>query len=345
MGRPPEYWTNRKNVSAWLLAPIGMIYGAVAGARMNRPGQNATLPVICVGNFTVGGAGKTPVAMAVAEACLRIGYKPAFLSRGYGGSEKGPLIVEPKSHKASQVGDEPLLLARRAKTVVSADRLAGARLIAEFGSDIIIMDDGFQNASINKDLSLIVVDGGAGIGNGWPMPAGPLRASLTNQLQAADAVIRLGRGEPGLAVVRKAARAAVPVFAANYEPVRKRGYKTKHYLAFAGIARPSKFYETLENSGVHLDETIDFDDHHLYSEDDCRRILNICREKELVPMTTEKDWVRLDPTQEAASELLAVVEQFPVVVRFDEARRLENLITEMLSRRRGRRGLELAEAG
>lgn len=333
MGRPPEFWCNRRNIAAWLLAPVGMVYGAIAGARMNQPGRSAGLPVVCIGNFTVGGAGKTPVAMAVAEACTRIGRKPAFLTRGYGGSEKGPLVVEVKAHSAKQVGDEPLLLARRATTVVAADRMAGARLIGELGNDIIVMDDGFQNSTISKDLSFVVVDSGFGVGNGWPMPAGPLRASLSNQLRAADAVIRLGRGAAGLAVVRQAARAAVPVLSAQYEPVRKRGYKTKHYLAFAGIGRPSKFYETLKDAGVHLDETIDFDDHHLYTEDDCRQILNICREKELIPMTTEKDWVRLDPAQEAAAELMAVAEQFPVFVRFDEARRLENLITEMLARR------------
>lgn len=300
---------------------------------MSRPGQRSELPVVCIGNFTVGGAGKTPVAIAVADACTRIGRKPAFLTRGYGGSEKGPLLVEARSHLATQVGDEPLLLSRRATTVVAADRIAGARLIAELGNDIIIMDDGFQNSALAKDLSLVVVDGGAGIGNGWPMPAGPLRANFSIQLRAADAVIRLGQGPAGLAVVRQTARAAVPVLTAEYEPVRKRGYKTKHYLAFAGIGRPAKFYETLGNAGVQVDETIDFDDHHLYTEDDCKRILAVCKDKNLVPMTTEKDWVRFDVSGKAAADLMAIAEQFPVVVRFDESRRLETLITRMLSHR------------
>ena len=333
MARAPEFWSNRRNAPAWLLAPLGIVYGSLTGARMGRPGRSVGLPVICIGNFTVGGAGKTPVAVAVAEACLQIGRKPAFLTRGYGGSEKGPLVVQSKSHTARQVGDEPLLLARRATTVVAADRVAGARLIAELGSDMIVMDDGFQNPAISKDLSLVVVDSAVGIGNGWPTPAGPLRASFSTQLRAADAIIRLGDGEAGLAVVRQAARAAVPVLSARYEPVRKRGYKTKHYLAFAGIGRPGKFYETLEQAGVHVDETVDFDDHHFYSEDDCRRLLEIAGEKDLVPMTTEKDWVRLDAAGTAAAELMSVSEQFPVTVRFDEQRRLENLITEMLARR------------
>ncbi len=330
---PPEFWWHGRSVAAWLLAPIGLAYGALAGARMGRAGRTADLPVVCVGNFVVGGAGKTPVAIAVAEACRRIGRAPAFLTRGYGGSERGPLLVQPKNQSAEQVGDEPLLLARHAATVVAADRIAGARLIAELGHDIIVMDDGFQNPTIRKDLSLVVVDGGAGIGNGWPLPAGPLRASLATQLRAADAVVLLGEGEAGQAAVRRAARAAVPIFSASFEPVRKRGFKTKRYLAFAGIGRPQKFYESLEKAGVHVDLTFDFPDHHAYDEDDCSMLLNLARDMELTPITTEKDWVRLEAAGAAAESLLDRSEQFPVRVRFEEQRRLDNLISEMLTRR------------
>jgi len=333
MPEAPEFWWHRRHIAGWALAPVGLIYGAFTGARMGRAGAKAELPVICVGNFVLGGAGKTPVAMAVAEACRRIGRKPAFLTRGYGGSERGPLLVQEKNQTARQVGDEPLLLARSAPTVVSADRMAGARLIAELGNDIIIMDDGFQNPSIHKDLSLVVVDGGAGVGNGWPFPAGPLRAPLDTQLRAADAVIRLGEGEPGQAVVRRAARAAVPVLTAEYQPVRKRGFKTRKFLAFAGIGRPQKFYDTLEKAGVCVELTAEFPDHHPFTEEDCRTLVDLAESGGLVPVTTEKDWVRIRNLGPAAERLLEITEQFPVIVRFGEEGRLDRLISEMLSRR------------
>ncbi len=329
----PDFWWHRRHPAAWALAPLGLIYGAVTGARMMRPSPATELPVICIGNFVIGGAGKTPVAIAVAEACRRIGRKPAFLTRGYGGSERGPLLVQEKNQTPDQVGDEPLLLSRVAPTVVAADRPAGARLIAELGHDIIVMDDGFQNPSIRKDLSLVVVDGGAGIGNGWPFPAGPLRASLATQLRATDAVVRLGEGEPGQAVVRRAARAAVPVLTAVYQPVRKRGYRTKRYLAFAGIGRPQKFYDSLENAGANVELTVSFPDHHPYTEEDCQVLLDLAANDDLVPMTTEKDWVRIRTVGAAGEKLLEITEQFPVKVRMEEERRLDNLISEMLSRR------------
>jgi tetraacyldisaccharide 4'-kinase len=340
MPEAPDFWWHKRHIAAWALAPVGLIYGALAGARMGRAGASVELPVICIGNFVMGGAGKTPVALAVAEACRRIGRKPAFLTRGYGGLERGPLLVQEKNQTAVRVGDEPLLLARSAPTVVAADRMAGARLIAEMGNDIIIMDDGFQNPSIRKDLSLVVVDGGSGVGNGWPFPAGPLRAPLATQLRAADAVIRLGEGEPGQAVVRRAARAAVPVLTAIYEPVRKRGFKTRKFLAFAGIGRPQKFYDTLERAGVKVELTVDFPDHHTFTEDDCRTLVDLAESRDLVPVTTEKDWVRIRPLGDASEALLEITEQFPVVVRFGEEGRLDKLITEMLSRRAigGRRG-------
>jgi len=339
MPEAPEFWWHRRHLAGWALAPVGFAYGAIAGARMARPGADVGIPVICIGNFVVGGAGKTPVAIAVAEACRRIGRKPAFLTRGYGGTEPGPLLVQEKNQTADQVGDEPLLLARAAPTVVARDRPAGARLIMELGHDIVVMDDGFQNPSLSKDLTLVVVDGGAGIGNGWPFPAGPLRAPLAAQLRAADAVIRLGDGEPGQAVVRRAARAGVPVLTADYEPVRKRGYKSGRFLAFAGIGRPQKFYETLEKAGVTVDLTMDFPDHHPYTEEDCRVLIDLARERDLTPITTEKDWVRIAGLGDAGQALCEVAQQFPVVVRFGEEGRLDRMIGAMLSKRPIRRKL------
>src|SRR5690348_2940661 len=163
--REPAFWWRKPGLAASLLAPLGALYGAVAARRMRRLGQRARAPVVCIGNLTVGGAGKTPTAIAAAQALREAGAKPAFLTRGYGGRLAGPVAVAP-THDAADVGDEPLLLARVAPTVVARDRVAGAIAAVEAGADVIVMDDGFQNPALAKDLSLLVVDGRRGIGNG-----------------------------------------------------------------------------------------------------------------------------------------------------------------------------------
>ena len=165
------------------LAPLGAVYGQISGRLMARAGVTVELPVICVGNLVVGGAGKTPTALEVASVCRKLRLNPGFLTRGYGGKESGPLCVSPAIHTAAEVGDEALLLAQFAPTVVAADRPSGAKLLARLGADVVVMDDGFQNASLSKDLTLVVIDGARGIGNGWSFPAGPLRAPLVAQMR------------------------------------------------------------------------------------------------------------------------------------------------------------------
>jgi tetraacyldisaccharide 4'-kinase len=335
----PEFWWRPKRPEAWLLSPAALAYGAVARARMKRGGVPAPLPVICIGNFVTGGAGKTPVAMAVAELMSAQDMRPAFLTRGYGGRLRGPVLVDPAMHTAADVGDEPLLLAGIGPTMVSANRPQGAKAVADAGTeaDSIIMDDGFQNPSLYKDVSLVVVDAVRGIGNGWVLPAGPLRAPLRGQLRKADAIVLVGEGEAGAAMVRTAARAGVPVIRADYQPVRKRGFKRKPYLAFAGIAAPRKFYDTLEQAGANVEMTMEFPDHHPFTDDDCEAVIKLADDKGLTPITTAKDQVRLAGRDGPAGYLYEHAEVFPVAAVFREPRRLMQVIREGLDRRLVRR--------
>ena len=189
--RAPEFWWRRHSLTGYALAPLGALYGRASARRMAEPGISVGIPIICIGNFVVGGAGKTPTAIEVASVCRGLGIKPGFLSRGYMAAAAGPILVAPAAHTARDVGDEPLLLALHAPTVVAADRVSGARLLASLGVDAIVMDDGFQNPSLVKDLSLVLLDAGRGTGNGRVFPAGPLRAPLAG----ADPPHRRGRGD------------------------------------------------------------------------------------------------------------------------------------------------------
>jgi tetraacyldisaccharide 4'-kinase len=330
---PPDFWWQR-HAAGYALAPFGALYGGITARRMARPGEAIGKPVICIGNFVVGGAGKTPTALAVAAACRQLGLDPGFLSRGYGGSEKGPVMIAPGRFTAREVGDEALLLAETAPTIVAADRLSGAKLLAGLGVDVVIMDDGFQNGAIAKDLSLVVVDGGRGTGNGLVFPAGPLRAPLAAQMRHADALIILGRGSGGPAV-RLAARAGMPILRAHAQSVRRRGFKRRPYLAFAGIGHPEKFYAALAAAGATIGHTMSFPDHHEFSEAECEAVLAEAVHRQLVPITTDKDRMRLSGRGGAAERLAAATESFPIRVVFEEKRRLEALIADAVSAHSG----------
>lgn len=328
--RAPDFWWKRHSPAGYALAPLGAIYGAVVGHRMEQQGVRVSIPVICIGNLVMGGAGKTPTALEVASVCRKLGLKPGFLTRGYRGEEKGPLFVSLAIHSAADVGDEALLLAQFAPTVVAADRPAGAKLLASLGADVVVMDDGFQNPSLTKDLTLVVVDGTRGTGNGFSFPAGPLRAPLATQMRSADALVILGEGTGGNGV-RVAARAGRPMLRAQTESARRRGLKRRPYLAFAGIADPAKFYASLTEAGAVIGHTMDFPDHHLFTDADCEKILAEAKSRDLVPITTEKDRVRLNRRGEAAARLAAGTETLPVRVRFEEPRRLITLIADAVA--------------
>jgi tetraacyldisaccharide 4'-kinase len=309
--RAPSFWWRPSSLAATLLAPVGWIYGAVTARRMARPGTRTAVPVVCVGNFVAGGAGKTPTAIALARHLVMLGRRPVFLSRGYGGSLAGPVVVDPATHGPAQVGDEPLLLARTAPAVVAADRLAGASLAAGLG-DIIVMDDGLQNPTLHKDLRLAVVDGESGVGNGLCVPAGPLRAPLPEQLRHVDAVIVIGPGAQGDAVAEVASRSGVPVLRGDLQsdPAASARLAGRDVLAFAGIGRPEKFWNSLERTGARVAARRPFADHHPYARPEILAILAQARDSGLCPVTTEKDWVRLEPIltpdERAAIDVLPV---------------------------------------
>src|SRR4051794_40561725 len=186
----PPFWWRKADWRAWLLLPLSFVYGRIAGHRMAHARRaSVPIPVICVGNFTVGGAGKTPTALALARAAKAKGLKPGFLSRGYGGSLDVTTVVDPQDHHATAVGDEPLLLAREALTVIARRRADGAERLVREGADLIIMDDGFQSAQIAIDYALVVIDATRGIGNGHLVPGGPVRAPLRTQLRYTSALL------------------------------------------------------------------------------------------------------------------------------------------------------------
>jgi len=331
--REPPFWWRAAGTEACLLAPAAAIYGAVAARRLKRRGYRAGVPVLCVGNPTVGGAGKTPTALQVARMLAAAGERPVFLSRGYGGRQNGPQLVDPERDRAADVGDEPLLLAREAPTVVAHDRVAGARTAVAAGASVIVMDDGFQNPSLAKDFSVLVVDGRRGIGNARVFPAGPLRAPLDDQLARADAVILVGTvGKAAAPVVAAAEARRCPLFRARLAPDRDAiaALAGKRVLAFAGIGDPEKVFATLREAGIAVVANRPFADHHRYAPAEAQ---SLCRQADadgLVLVTTEKDRARLQG-DEAMAELAARVCVLPVSLVIEEEAAWGKLLAERLA--------------
>ena len=313
--REPAFWWRSDAAAARLLAPAAAAYGFIAARRMARPGWRPSVPVLCIGNFTLGGSGKTPTAIAVAKLLARVGRQPFFLSRGYGGALAGPVRVE--HQPAAAVGDEALLLARVAPTIVARDRPAGARAAVAAGAGAVVMDDGWQNPSLAKDLVIAVLDGRRGIGNAAVFPAGPLRAPLSAQLDHAHALLVIGPpGPAAMPAIAAADMRRLPRFAGDLVPdpdaiARLVGTRA---LAFAGIADPDKFFATLEASGIEVAARRGFPDHHRYTIPEIAQLLFQADTQRLTLLTTEKDLARLggDP---AARELAARTVALPVTLK------------------------------
>lgn len=316
--RAPEFWS-ADDWRSRLLAPLGWLHGAsVEWKRRQAPPYRPSALVVCVGNLSVGGSGKTPVAIEIARLLEARGRHPVFLSRGYGGRLRGPIRVTDEN-SAADVGDEPLLLCRTAPVVVSRDRADGARLAETLG-DAIVMDDGHQNFALAKDLSLVVVDGEAGFGNGRIVPAGPLREPVAQGLARADAVIVIGEGEP------KLSRFARPVLRVRLRP-HGADVGGRRIVAFAGIGRPDKFFDALRGQGAEVAATAAYADHHAYTQSEIARLKSKARALGAVLVTTEKDYVRLTPAQR--DEILPM----PVRAVFDRPEQMESLLDSLTAKR------------
>jgi tetraacyldisaccharide 4'-kinase len=330
----PFWWYRKRGALAAALRPLSHLYARVAAAKAARiVPYRSPLPVICLGNFTAGGGGKTP-AIAMAEILKRLGQRPAVLTRGYGGKIEGPHFVR-EGDRAEQVGDEPLLLARVAPVMVARDRAAGARAIEAAGHSVIVMDDGFQNPGLAKDLSLIVVDAGLGLGNGQVMPAGPLRAPLDQQLGRADALIVIGDGGKAKPLADAFAASGKPMLNASIAPSGDpRWLGVLPVIGFAGIARPEKFYDTLKSHGARVIASRSFPDHHCFSEGEARALLKQAEARGAMLVTTEKDWVRLPEERDSPlGELQFRARPLPIAIRFADEAKLKELLEATLAKK------------
>lgn len=337
--KAPDWWEAPVRAPALALAPVGLLYGLATAARMRLvPGHDPGVPVICVGNFTLGGAGKTPVTIAFARRLVAMGRRPVVLSRGYGGRITSPRRVDTSTDNAEVVGDEPLLLARHAPVIVGADRVAAAALAMRAGADVILMDDGLQNPSLRKSLSVAVVDGASGLGNGLVFPAGPLRAPLALQFPLVDAVIMIGTGRAGAAAARRAESARIPVHAAELTPrPEARALAGLPVLGFCGIGRPDKFRATLTAIGADVVAFRAFADHHPYAATEAEALVREAATRGLTLVTTEKDHVRLLASPATRGVLAGLANVVAVDAVFQDPTGLDALISRALARpaRRG----------
>ncbi|WP_350333092.1 tetraacyldisaccharide 4'-kinase [Coralliovum pocilloporae] len=337
--KAPSFWWRRAGFLALVFLPISIVIALVARLRFRRKGKSFDIPVICVGNPVAGGAGKTPTAIALAALLKEAGYNPVFVSRGYRGRLSGPVVVDPQRHRARDVGDEPLLLVRTAPTIVSKDRAAAVALAEKEGYDAVIMDDGFQNPSLTKDYSFLVVDARRGVGNGLVMPSGPLRAPLGDQLDRADSLVVIGHAPEAQTIVRPAAKRAMRIFEAAIAPdkavVERLG--DLPIVAYAGLGRPSKLFDTLKEIGKPPVKGIGFPDHHRFKPKDANRLLTEGWYHAARLVTTEKDMTRLPGDETILGELKRNSIALPVTLTFDDRVTILRELKPIIERQRRRR--------
>jgi tetraacyldisaccharide 4'-kinase len=293
--REPAFWYRPPSLISLLLGPLGAVYGLFTGRRMQRAGFDAGIPVLCIGNYHLGGAGKTPTALALTRLLRDLGETPIVLSRGYGGRLRGPVVVDAARHEAADVGDEPLMLARTVPVVVARDRIGGLALARSQNASVILMDDGFQNSAIAKDTSLIVIDGDRGLGNGKVFPAGPLRAPLPPQIARTDALVVIGDGSAARPIAAAIAAEGKLVLSAHLraDEASLELLRGKRVLAFGGIGDPGRFFRTLRRFGIEVVAERAFPDHHPFSEGEIAALIAEAKRDALILVTTEKDMVRL----------------------------------------------------
>ena len=335
--REPAFWYRPPSSISRLLMPLGAIYGAITAQRMARTGTRADIPVFCIGNYHVGGAGKTPTTLALAKLLRELGEQPFVVSRGYGGALSGPVRVDPAGHTAADVGDEPLMMAAQVPVIVSRERVEGAALARAQGATVAVLDDGFQNPALIKDASLIVIDAARGIGNGCVFPAGPLRAPLPPQIARTDALIVIGAGKAADGIATSARTSGASVLRARLVPDQASldQLRGQRVLAFAGIGDPARFFATLRSSGVDVIEERIFADHHPFTPDEIGRLASAAAAKSLTLVTTEKDMARIRSDvrlQKYADKISA----FAVTLAFDDEAKLKEFVAARLTKARAR---------
>lgn len=297
--KTPRFWQS-DGLVPMLLTPFAWIYGAATQWRLKlKTPHKCKAKVICIGNITAGGVGKTPVAMAMAEKYLKEGKKVFFVTRGYKGKLKN-ILVDLEKHTPEETGDEARLLAGIAPTIIAPQRELGAEKAVRLGAEIIIMDDGFQNPGLYKDESWLVFDGTVGIGNGKIIPAGPLRETLENGQKRADYILIMGEDKTGLTE-----KCQLPVYHGKLKPLPF-SLENRRVLAFAGIGHPEKFYQTLKSMGYQTVITKDFPDHYAYKKDDLVALNTEASEAGLSLVTTEKDYVKLSQSAQRNISCLKV---------------------------------------
>lgn len=336
--REPAFWYRPASWKSHLLKPLAALYGAVAAHRLKRKGLKAGVPVLCVGNYHGGGAGKTPTVLALADLLRELGETPVVLSRGYGGRLRGPVRVDAGRHSAADVGDEPLMLAASLPVVVSRDRADGVAMAKSLAASVILMDDGFQNPAVAKDASLIVIDGAKGVGNAQVMPSGPLRAPLAAQIARTDALIVIGEGRAADGVAATIAGQGKPVLRARFRPDESSvaALRGKRVLAFAGIGDPERFFATLRDAGIDVVRTRAFPDHHPLTADETASLVAEAESAALALVTTDKDIARLRSAGALPDWARAIV-PFKVTLAFDDAAALRRFVGERLSGAREKR--------
>lgn len=325
----PPFWYEKPGLQSSMLAPVAFIYGQIAKYKMARgPRVKVPVPVICVGNFTVGGTGKTPTCIALAKGAYQLGRKPGFLTRGYGGTATAPTLVDLSHHNSKYVGDEPLLLAKVAPTIVAKDRAAGADKLIDAGVDMIVMDDGFQSAHLHFDYSVLVVDAKRGLGNGKLIPSGPVRAPFKAQMSYAHALSVIGKGDAADDLIRITARSAKPLFNGFLKPVEPELFAGVKCLAFAAIGDPQRFYRSLAATGAVIQDQHAFPDHHYFTDDEVELLITKAKEKGLVPVTTRKDYVRLISGHSRSKQLADMTRVFDIELEYDDPQTPQIIIQE-----------------
>ena len=329
----PTFWypaaREKPPTLEYILTPLCWTYrwGHALNSKLRKPSQRAACPVICIGNATAGGSGKTPTAIALQTLITqkKLAHNPIFLTRGYGGSEPGPYEVTQNENDPKRTGDEPLILAKHGKTIISKNRISGARKAQEMKADLIIMDDGLQNPSLHKDLSLLVIDGARGFGNNKLLPAGPLREDPADLFQKIQAVILIGEDKTE---IMKSFPPSLPIIKASIQaqPHNTLDLNTP-YIAFAGLGWPDKFKTMLENLGINLIDFRPFPDHHPYTEQEIQTLLQTAWMRDAKLITTEKDYVKIHPS------LKEQIEYLPIALVWEDESAIVSLIKKAIETR------------